>query len=184
MGAGLLLTPHGDALDRAFHVAPAYIPRGAGVPNAPAGDGAAPDQPDPYARSLQWSRRFVGLKVFLSLAVAGWAGYAAALRRQTAMGDLLREELAGAGWRVLNRSPLPVVCFVDAYAHGEAFVTAVARAVTRSGEAWLSTTRLGGTRPVLRACVTSHRTRPDDVRALVRALSVARAAVTERGYDG
>jgi aromatic-L-amino-acid decarboxylase len=26
---------------------------------------------DPFAHSLQWSRRFIGLKLFMSLAVAG-----------------------------------------------------------------------------------------------------------------
>jgi hypothetical protein len=56
-------------------------------------------------------------------------------------------------------------------------VTAIAREVVASGEAWISTTRLGGERTALRACITSYRTAPDDVRALVRALGEARAKI-------
>jgi hypothetical protein len=41
-------------------------------------------------------------------------GYAAMLRRQCELGDLLRAEPAGAGWRIVNDMPLPVVCFGDA----------------------------------------------------------------------
>ena len=29
---------------------------------------------DPYLNSVQWSRRFMGLRLFLSLAAAGWQG--------------------------------------------------------------------------------------------------------------
>ncbi|HEY2739093.1 MAG TPA: aminotransferase class V-fold PLP-dependent enzyme, partial [Thermoanaerobaculia bacterium] len=83
MGAGLYLTRHAGILERTFRVATGYMPRdGAGLPVV-----------DPYTHSMQWSRRFIGLKVFLSLAAAGWEGYAAAIRHQTAMGDRLRERL-------------------------------------------------------------------------------------------
>ena len=52
---------------------------------------------DPYAHSMQWSRRFIGLKLFLSLAVAGWEGYEEAIRRQTAMGEPPARAAAGGG---------------------------------------------------------------------------------------
>ena len=66
---------------------------------------------DPHLSSMQWSRRFTGLKVLLSLMVAGWDGYAEAIRHQTAMGDLLRSRLREEGWTIRNQTALPVVCF-------------------------------------------------------------------------
>lgn len=68
---------------------------------------------DPYVHSLQWSRRFIGLKVCLSLTVADWGGYARILRHQTEMGELLREKLIASAWQVVNTTKLPVVCFID-----------------------------------------------------------------------
>jgi len=169
MGAGLFLTRHPDALTDTFATAQSYMPR----------DAEGLDIVDPFNKSMQWSRRFIGLKVFLSLAVAGWEGYARAIRRQTAMGDLLRETLESEGWRVVNRTPLPTVCFVDGRSTRGAeadYLRAICAAVVSSGRAWLSTTVLGGSTPALRACVTNYRTGPDDVRALVDALNEARTA--------
>jgi glutamate/tyrosine decarboxylase-like PLP-dependent enzyme len=169
MAAGLFVTRHPEILERTFRIETAYMPK----------EAQGLDVVDPHMRSLQWSRRFIGLKVFLSLLVAGWEGYAAALRHQTAMGELLHRELAAEGWEILNGTQLPVVCFVPvgADASEDAMVTAIAREVVASGEAWISTTRLGGERTALRACITSYRTAPDDVRALVRALGEARAKI-------
>ncbi len=168
MGAGLFLTRRRDILSRAFDVLAAYMP------------GAQEDTADPYRHSLQWSRRSMGLKVFLSLLVAGWDGYAAALRHQVSMGDLLRSRLADAGWRVVNDTPLPLVCFTDraAGAADAARLDAIAARVVASGRAWVSTTRLGGAKaPALRACITNYRTAPGDVDALVAALEDARRSV-------
>ncbi len=173
MAAGLFVTRHREILDRTFRIATAYMPK----------EAAGLDVVDPHAHSLQWSRRFIGLKVFLSLLVAGWDGYAAALRHQAEMGELLRRELAAAGWEILNQTELPVVCFGDRSAGEDGgaevgeIVAAIAREVVASGEAWISTTRLGVERPALRACITSYRTTTGDVRALVRLLGEARERV-------
>ena len=126
---------------------------------------------------MQWSRRFIGLKVFLSLAVAGWEGYEKAIRHQTAMGDLLRRELEASEWKIINQTKLPVVCFKDAQGtvtESVAHLDAIANRVVSSGKAWLSTTRLDANTPVLRACVTNYRTEVADLLALVQALNEAR----------
>jgi hypothetical protein len=57
---------------------------------------------------------------------------------------------------------------------------AIARDVVTSGEAWISTSRIGGTLPVLRACITNYRTGPEDIRALVQTLNDARQRLTTR----
>jgi len=168
MGAGIYLTRHTDILDRTFRVAQTYMPR----------EAAGLDVVDPCMHSIQWSRRAIGLKVFLSLAVAGWEGYATALRHMVAMGALLREQLEASGWHVVNRTPLPLCCFIDqrhAEGRSEAYLHAVAMKVVGSGKAWISTTRLAGSVPVLRACITNYRTKAADIAALMAALEDARS---------
>jgi glutamate/tyrosine decarboxylase-like PLP-dependent enzyme len=167
MGAGIYLTRHTDILDRTFRVAQTYMPR----------EAAGLDVVDPCMHSIQWSRRAIGLKVFLSLAVAGWEGYATTMRHMVAMGALLREQLEASGWQVVNRTPLPLCCFIDqrhAEGSSEAYLHAVAMKVVGSGKAWISTTRLAGSVGVLRACITNYRTKADDIAALVAALEEAR----------
>ncbi|HEX8097718.1 MAG TPA: aminotransferase class V-fold PLP-dependent enzyme [Pyrinomonadaceae bacterium] len=174
MGAGLYITRHKDILSKTFGTPTDYMPR----------DAAGLEVVDPYMHSMQWSRRFTGLKVFLSLTVAGWEGYAAAIRHQAAMGDTLRRELENTGWKVINKTPLPVVCFVDdEHERGRerSYLEAVAREVVRSGEAWISSTRLDAHTHVLRACITNYRTAHEDVLALVQTLGKARKAVTGNG---
>lgn len=168
MGAGLYLTRHEGVMEQTFRIANSYMPR----------ESEELKTIDPYAHSMQWSRRFTGLKVFMSLMVAGWEGYEAAVRHQTAMGDELRRQLEREGWQIGNRTPLPVVCFTDATRDGgdaPAHLERIAREVVASGRAWISTTRLGNGRSVLRACITNYRTGPEDVRALVEALADARS---------
>jgi glutamate/tyrosine decarboxylase-like PLP-dependent enzyme len=173
MGAGLYLTRHPAILKRTFGVATSYMPR----------DATGLEVVDPFTHSIQWSRRFIGLKIFMSLMVAGWEGHAEAIRRQVAMGDRLRQGLRDSGWGVINRTPLPIVCFVDrALREGESaeYLGAVRKSIVASGEAWLSIARIGDDdRPALRAGVTSYRTQAADVDALVELLN--RARVREGG---
>jgi O-6-methylguanine DNA methyltransferase len=165
MGAGIFLTRHREILHKTFHISAAYVPpRAAEIETA-----------DPYEGSMQWSRRFSGLKVFLSLAVVGWDGYAAILRRMVNMGAQLRRELEASDWQVVNSTPLPICCFRDRASSEAGYVEAIAREVIRSGKAWISTTRLRGSNPVLRACITSYRTSTEDLRILLAALNDARA---------
>ena len=100
MGAGMFFTRHQEAVLRAFDVSTSYMP-----------DQVNRLTLDPYTSSVQWSRRTIGLKVFMALAELGLDGYAALIEHQADMGDLLREKLVGAGWMISNDTRLPVVCF-------------------------------------------------------------------------
>lgn len=155
MGAGMILTRHRQLLSAAFSERGGYMPRGS-------------ESRDPYARSMQWSRRFIGLKVLLALAAEGWEGFAASLRTRLALADRLRDGLRASGFRVVNDTPLPIVCFVDDVGRAR---EAVARAVIAERAGWISVTRLSTGARVLRACVNNHRTTPADVDRLVEALS-------------
>lgn len=164
MGAGMLLTRHRAALAQAFALEASYMPK--------EGD---PSAPDPFARSLQWSRRFIGLKVFMTLAATGWGGYARVVDDAVALGDELRRRLRAAGWRLVNETPLPVVCFTRA---GEdwslAQHQALVNAVLRSGAAWISTITTSRGQPAIRAGIANFRTTAEDLDALVTALERAR----------
>jgi glutamate/tyrosine decarboxylase-like PLP-dependent enzyme len=168
MGGAMYLTQRRGILEKTFRVAATYMPDAAPVE----------ERNDPYATSIQWSRRFIGLKVFLSLAVAGWEGYAAALRHMTAMGNQLRQMLTAAGWQVVNPTPLPVVCFTlpDAPrgAAGRKQLEQLTERLLALGKSWISVTVLGGDLPVLRACITNYRTQPEDLRQLLQGLRTVR----------
>ncbi len=170
MGAGVYLTQHTEILERTFGVATGYMPR----------DAAGLDVIDPYTHSIQWSRRFIGLKVFMSLLVAGWDGYAEVIGKQIELGDRLRQRLAESGWRVINPTPLPVICFVDEQNASPEFIETVVNSIVRSGEAWISVARIGQqAEPVIRAGITSYRTTENEVDALVDSLNRARQEVLE-----
>ena len=166
MGAGIYLTRHPDILARSFGTHTAYMPK----------EGERFEVIDPFSHSLQWSRRFTGLKLFLSLAVAGWEGYSTTIRHQVAMGDLLRARLPERGWKIVNDTPLPLVCFTGASGAWDlAHCQRVANAVIASGQAWISTIQIGAQQqPALRACITSFRTGPHHIDSLLSTLDRAR----------
>lgn len=78
------------------------------------------------------------------------------------------------GRRVLNETPLPLVCFVPARGNDDA-ADRIAAGVIASGHAWISTVRVRG-HTALRACITNYETTRDDVDALVTLLDEIRAA--------
>jgi glutamate/tyrosine decarboxylase-like PLP-dependent enzyme len=153
MGAGMFFCRHPTVVREAFRVDTSYMPAKT--------DGLTDD---PYTSSTQWSRRFIGLKLFLSLAHLGEAGYVAMIEHQAHMGDVLREALTDAGWQVVNKTPLPLVCFTrDGLVPSEFLAALYARQI-----AWMSEVRLGEAPPVLRACITSFRTTEADIASVVR----------------
>jgi glutamate/tyrosine decarboxylase-like PLP-dependent enzyme len=163
MGAGMFFCRHPAALERAFALATGYMPSRV--------EGAA----DPYATTVQWSRRFTGLKVFLSLAELGFDGYQELVERQAAAGDLLRRLLVDAGWRLVNDTPLPVVCFTHPDLEGgRPTVAEVAASVQARGRVWISEAVLGGRQRALRACITSYHTAEEDLAALVEEVETVR----------
>ncbi len=142
MGAGMFFCRHLDAVREAFRADSYFMPAKT--------DGAVDD---PYTTSIQWSRRFIGLKLFLALAELGEAGYAAMIEHQADMGDLLRELLKRSGWRIANTTPLPLVCFTRPGLDTGKFLAALHERQI----AWMSQVQLGDGAPALRACITSFR---------------------------
>jgi aromatic-L-amino-acid decarboxylase len=152
MGAGMFFCRHPDAVGAAFRADASFMPGKTGLVL------------DPYNASVQWSRRFIGLKLFLALAQHGESGYIEMIEHQARMGDVLRKSLKRAGWRVVNTTPLPLVCFTrDGLATSRFLAALYERQI-----AWMSEVRLGGGDPVVRACITSFRTTESDIEWVVR----------------
>ena len=79
--------------------------------------------------------------------------------------DTLRSSpLAGAGWRVVNSTPLPLVCFTRDGLDTARFLAALHERQI----AWMSEVRLGDGAPALRACITSVRTTESHIQWVVR----------------
>jgi glutamate/tyrosine decarboxylase-like PLP-dependent enzyme len=151
MGAGMFFCRHADAVLSAFEAEVSFMP------------GNTPNVLDPYTSTAQWSRRFIGLKLFLALAERSESGYAEMIEHQACMGDVLRSALQGAGWRIVNRTPLPVICFTrDGLVPAQFLAELYKRQI-----AWMSEVDLDGSGPVLRACVTSFRTTQQDIEWVV-----------------
>src|SRR5262249_15532737 len=115
-----------------------------------------------------------GLRLFLSLATAGWAGYARHVERSIDLIRYLARSLAQRGWVIENEPSLGVLCFLPARQRvGE--VRAIVGHVLASGRAWIPVAVLEG-REVIRACVTHGGTGRDEINALIDALEAAAAA--------
>jgi glutamate/tyrosine decarboxylase-like PLP-dependent enzyme len=125
---------------------------------------------DPYLNSVQWSRRFMGLKLFLSLGAAGWQGYGAHVERAGQVTDRARERLAARGWSIANDSRLAVLCVLPPA--GSPPLREIVRRVLASGRAWVAVAKLEG-REVVRICATHGEITVADVDELVSALEAA-----------
>lgn len=147
LGCGMFFCRHPESASRAFRAENAYMPRQ-----------ASDDTFDPYTNSVQWSRRFIGLKLFMSLAQHGASGHAEMIERQTRMGDLLRESLISSGWKIVNSTPLPLVCFTREGLDIGTFLASIRERQI----AWISETKIAGA-SVIRACITSYKTTERDV---------------------
>jgi glutamate/tyrosine decarboxylase-like PLP-dependent enzyme len=159
MGAGMFFCRETRFLERAFGIETGYMPS--------ASTGAL----DPYTSTAQWSRRFIGLKVFMALAELGEAGYGNLIGHQFRMGQSLRRRLQEAGWRLVNDTPLPLACFThSAWTEGDGHLDRVVEAVQARGHAWISKVRLSHHGWALRACITSYHTGEGELEALVREL--------------
>jgi len=166
MGAGLYLARDWTPLEDAFRVSTGYMPVGSS------------QRRDSYTHSVQWSRRFIGAKVFMALATMGLAGYRKMIGKQFDLANHLRDRLGAHGWTIRNRTDLPLVCFDDNDDEGEV-TRAIERTLVEGGEFWIPTVRLRG-RLSLRACITSFETDAHDVDALVAALDGARVTARAR----
>jgi glutamate/tyrosine decarboxylase-like PLP-dependent enzyme len=157
MGCGMFITRYPAVLSETFRVAADFMP-------------STVTALDPYLNSVQWSRRFMGLKLFLSLGTAGWEGYAAHVERAVEVIAIVREHLAARGWQPLNDSQLAVLCLAPP--PGFPPIREIVRRVLASGRAWVAVTTFAG-HEALRICATHGEISAWDIEELVESLSAA-----------
>lgn len=155
MASSLFMTSNRSILHQSFSIKTAYMPD----------EIEAQQTIDPYVHSVQWSRRFIGLKIYLPLAVHGWEGYEQVINDQVDLANQMRKLLRDKGWQVVNSSDLPVICFnrgeyrADEMKH-------IVDAIANSGKAWISTYPINGV-TTARFCITNYNTTDVELGALL-----------------
>ena len=180
---GVVLVRDAPAAAVPFKVQAAYVPRG--------------KQPvETYQLGVQWSRRFLGLKLWLAGQVYGRRAFERHFAAQMRLAGYFRARLAARpAFATVSESPLPITCFtwlerprparrripVESLTRLERRMNlALAEEMVRRGWAWISATRLrpqgsGSGRPlrgptVMRMMVINYETRARHLDRLVRDL--------------
>ena len=151
MGTGMFLIREAKLLARVFRVAASYMP-------------ASDPGLDPYVNSVQWSRRFAGLRLFLTLATGGWEGLGRHVERCLELAARLEEQLRAKGWTIVNDPGMAVVCASPP--PGNLEVDRLVANLHANGRHWCSRAMFEG-QAVVRACITNSTTTEADVDALV-----------------
>lgn len=157
MGSGMFFCRHPENVAQAFRADVSYMPT-----KPSTGRADLFETFDPFTNSAQWSRRFIGLKLFMSIANLGERGLIDMVEHQASMGDLLRDCLLSSGWQIINSTPLPLVCFT----RPNLVPGRLLASMREEQVAWMSEAELDGI-PVMRACITSFRTTPEDIHWVV-----------------
>jgi glutamate/tyrosine decarboxylase-like PLP-dependent enzyme len=159
-GAGMFFCRHPQVLLHAFKVQAGYMP------------GSCLDTADPYHTTVQWTRRFTGLKLFMTLAESGEAGFCRQLEEQIELGAYFRQQLRRHGWKVVNQTHLPVLCFTHpTIEQGPGTVDDILKGVYAEGKLWISAVALKGNQRVFRACLPHYKTSRTDIDFVVAELS-------------
>jgi len=161
MATSLFLTSNTNVLHQTFGVRTAYMPE----------DGDPNTVIDPYVHSIQWSRRFIGLKIYLPLAIFGWEGYSKMLSHQIEMGRVMRKFLKENGWTIKNQSELPIICFTHPDLEKDySLVQSIVDQINDSGETWMSTYPIKG-ELTLRVQIANYETQVEDLEKFISFLS-------------
>jgi glutamate/tyrosine decarboxylase-like PLP-dependent enzyme len=134
-----------------------------------------------FDQTIELSRRFRALKLWLSLRYHGLAAFRAAITENLAQAELLAELIeAEPSLELLAPVELSAVCF--RWTNGDAGMLndrneQILREVNQAGRVWLSNASIHGA-VGLRACITNHRTREQDIRTVVKEVLAAADRVT------
>jgi aromatic-L-amino-acid decarboxylase len=156
-----------DAARRTFAYSPEY------------GKTASDDPIEGFAfldQTIELSRRFRALKLWLSLRYHGLAAFRAAIAENIEQANLLAKLIeAEPSMELLAPIELSAVCF--RWTNGDTSMLndrneEILREVNQTGRVWLSNASIRGA-VGLRACITNHRTTKQDVRTIVEEVLAA-----------
>ncbi len=164
MATSLFLTKHPDALGKTFSIRANFMPQ----------EEDEIDRLGSYTHSIQWSRRFIGLKLYMPLLVFGWKGYEETILHQIEMGQLLEKKLVQNNWKIYNDTDLPISCFTDSkFENDPEFTKYIYNSFLETGESWIINYPVGNVF-TLRACITNYATNESHLDALILSLNVKR----------
>jgi aromatic-L-amino-acid/L-tryptophan decarboxylase len=170
--AGCLLVRDGHRLGDAFHVMPDYLQDTAVTRQRHADDGEV----NFADRGLQLTRATRALKIYLSVRYFGVDAFRAEIARTLELArHAERVILETPSLELLSPAQLGIVCFrnvggVPSEAERDAHNRALVQRLLDSGAGMISSTRVRG-RYALRLCIMNHRTRREDVDALLAELA-------------
>ena len=134
-----------------------------------------------FDQTIELSRRFRALKLWLSLRYHGLTAFRAAIAENIEQAKLLAKLIdAEPSLELLAPVELSAVCFRWANAETDTLNDLneeILREVNQAGRVWLSNASIHGT-VGLRACITNHRTTEQDVRTVVEEVLAAADRVT------
>ena len=162
--AGCVLIRRGELLGQAFSLRPEYMQDV--VPRA--------DEINFCDHGIALTRRFRALKIWFSIKLLGIAWFRRMIAHDCALAEYAQALLEQAGFEITSARKLSIVCFRYAPAGWsedrlDGLQQAITEELLRSGQAFLSTTRLRG-RTTLRMCFVNWRTTAADVEIVVAAL--------------
>ncbi|WP_299124733.1 aminotransferase class V-fold PLP-dependent enzyme [uncultured Tenacibaculum sp.] len=166
MGTSIFLTSTSEILNKTFRITTEYMPK----------EASELEIIEPFSHSIQWSRRFIGLKVYLSLLFYGWNGYEKTIDHQANIGEYLRRKLIENNWIIKNNTELPVVCFTDEQLESDLnFTKTILANILARGKSWLSVYPIKNI-PTFRACITNYNTTKTEIDELIEELNKEREA--------
>jgi aromatic-L-amino-acid/L-tryptophan decarboxylase len=120
-----------------------------------------------FEESLELSRRFRALKIWLSLRYHGFKAFRDSIAEDLRLAQVLADEIdATPSLERLNPVALSAVCFRYKAENSDAANAAILKEVVRRGRVYISNATIQD-RFVLRACITNHRSTEADVKAVV-----------------
>jgi aromatic-L-amino-acid decarboxylase len=134
-----------------------------------------------FDQTIELSRRFRALKLWLSLRYHGVAAFRAAIAENIEQANVLAKLIdADPSLELLAPVELSAVCF--RWTNGDTNTLnernqEILREVNQAGRVWLSNASIRGV-VGLRACITNHRTTEQDVRTVVEEVLAAAGRVT------
>jgi len=135
-----------------------------------------------FEETMELSRRFRALKVWLSVRYHGLEAYRASIREDIELAQELARRIEESDQlELLAPVELSAVCFRATgrpTADLDAFNRSILDTVNERGRIYISNATLNGTF-ALRACITNHRTNADDLDILIAEVQAAAASVTD-----
>ena len=134
-----------------------------------------------FEESMELSRRFRALKVWLSVRFHGLGAYRASIREDLELAERLGQMIEDSDeLELLAPVELSAVCFRarrTSSANLDAFNGSVLASVNERGRVYISNATINGSF-ALRACITNHRTTTEDLDALIDEVKSVAAALT------